>query len=115
MTELKKPTKKNQVDAIFEALTSSKSLEEIITSKKYEPFKISKSQLKFLIHNLDFVALDRISDLTDDALLKVKKNLGKRFTDLVSFEDAQAVMNRIGGEYKRLTGKVSGRVKKKSE
>lgn len=113
MADLKNPTKKNITDAIFEALTSKVTLEEIIKRENYEPFKINKSQIKFLVHNLDMIAQDRLADLTDEGLQKIRKKLGKRFTDLVTIEDAQAVIGRVTEEYQKLSGKVGETIKKR--
>jgi len=109
----KNPTKKNMSEAIYEALTTNKTLEEIIKRDNYQPFKIRKSQIKFLVHNLDMIAQDRFWDVTDEGLQKIRKKLGNRFTDMVTVEDAQAVINKVTKEYQKLSGKVGETIKKR--
>lgn len=112
MADPKKATKKNITDAILEALTTNKSLEDIIKKENYQPFKVTKSDVKFLVNNLGYIAQDRLSDLTDESLQKIKTSLGKRkFLELVTIEDATDKLKKVSQEYQKLTQKVGGKVK----
>lgn len=112
MADSKKATKKNMSDAIYEALTSKKTLDDIIKSNNYEAFKISKSDVKFLVNNLGFIQQQKISDLTDEGLQKVKSAIGKRkFQNLITVEDATAVITKVTQEYQKLSGTVGDKVK----
>lgn len=112
MAEPIKASKRTMIDMIHEALTTNKSLDSLIKERNFQHFKITKSDVKFLVNNLGYIAQDKLADLTDEGLQKIKSSLGKKkFLELVTVEDAQAVIGRMTKEYQKLSQKVGDRVK----
>ncbi len=104
---------KDKVEAIYEAITSRKSLEDIVKEKGFSSdIVISKNQVKFLVKSLPFLAKeDLVKNMSSDEKAKLKKSLGKGLYDMISHEEAKEIMDI---RYKEAVGKAGGGEEKKA-
>jgi len=115
--EFRSDSSRGKINALYEALTSKKTLKDVIKEMGFEKeFKISKNHLKFLVNNLEFLPEEEAKGLlTDKDRVRIKKSLGKEFLELVTLEEAQSIVNRAVSELRTLKGEEVKKPKRKSK